>query len=171
MSSGIVRKIDSLGRIVIPIELRKNLNIKRDSDLEMEVLENKIIIQKSSKLEKMKDVIDIFSSVFQKKLKSDFLITDTEKVLSSSLNIKNIYFDKNISTDYYKIISERKNVYSVYENKLKIINNEIYNGYYFILPIIIDTNLLGSITLIDNKSIHKDDIFILEIILEVLKNL
>ena len=34
-STGIVRKVDELGRIVLPIELRKTLNITNDSSLEI----------------------------------------------------------------------------------------------------------------------------------------
>ena len=45
-SIGIVRKIDSVGRIVLPIELRKTLNISDDSALEIFVDEDKIILKK-----------------------------------------------------------------------------------------------------------------------------
>ena len=46
-STGIVRKIDPVGRIVLPIELRKTLNIDdNDSELEIFVEENRIIMQK-----------------------------------------------------------------------------------------------------------------------------
>ena len=45
-SIGIVRKIDSVGRVVLPIELRKTLNISDDSSLEIFVDEDKIILKK-----------------------------------------------------------------------------------------------------------------------------
>ncbi|MDR2904132.1 MAG: AbrB/MazE/SpoVT family DNA-binding domain-containing protein [Clostridiales bacterium] len=46
MSSGIKRKLDELGRIVLPIEIRKSLNIKEKDDLEISVEEGKIILVK-----------------------------------------------------------------------------------------------------------------------------
>ncbi len=45
-SLGIVRKIDNLGRIVLPIELRHNLDIKEGDSLEFFTEENRIILKK-----------------------------------------------------------------------------------------------------------------------------
>ena len=36
-ATGIVRPVDPLGRVVIPVELRRNLNIKTDDALEVYV--------------------------------------------------------------------------------------------------------------------------------------
>jgi len=48
-STGIVRKIDELGRIVIPKELRDVLNIRIKDSLEIIVEENRILINKFDK--------------------------------------------------------------------------------------------------------------------------
>ena len=45
-STGIVRKVDELGRVVLPIELRRNLGIEIKDSLEIFVDENTIILQK-----------------------------------------------------------------------------------------------------------------------------
>jgi transcriptional pleiotropic regulator of transition state genes len=45
-STGIVRKVDELGRIVIPIELRRTLNFETKDSLEIYVDEGKIIFKK-----------------------------------------------------------------------------------------------------------------------------
>ncbi|MCF8009238.1 MAG: AbrB/MazE/SpoVT family DNA-binding domain-containing protein [Halanaerobiales bacterium] len=45
-STGIVRKIDNLGRMVIPIELRKTMNIDKKDPMEIFVEEDKIILKK-----------------------------------------------------------------------------------------------------------------------------
>lgn len=45
-SLGIVRKIDDLGRIVIPIELRKGFDIKEGDPLEFFTEDNRIILKK-----------------------------------------------------------------------------------------------------------------------------
>ncbi|MCF8009137.1 MAG: AbrB/MazE/SpoVT family DNA-binding domain-containing protein [Halanaerobiales bacterium] len=44
-STGIVRKIDNLGRIVIPKELRKTMNLKKQDSLEIYVEGEKIIFK------------------------------------------------------------------------------------------------------------------------------
>ena len=45
-STGIVRKVDPLGRVVIPIELRRTLNINEKDPLEIYVANDRIILRK-----------------------------------------------------------------------------------------------------------------------------
>ena len=45
-STGIVRRVDELGRIVLPIELRRSLNINERDTLEIFVDDEKIILKK-----------------------------------------------------------------------------------------------------------------------------
>ncbi|MBO8434476.1 MAG: AbrB/MazE/SpoVT family DNA-binding domain-containing protein [Tyzzerella sp.] len=45
-STGIVRKVDELGRVVLPIELRRNLNINEKDALEIFVDDEKIVLKK-----------------------------------------------------------------------------------------------------------------------------
>jgi len=45
-STGIVRKVDELGRVVIPIELRRTLDIEEKDSLEIYVDGDKIILRK-----------------------------------------------------------------------------------------------------------------------------
>ncbi|WP_347552708.1 AbrB/MazE/SpoVT family DNA-binding domain-containing protein [Pseudalkalibacillus hwajinpoensis] len=45
-STGVVRKVDELGRIVIPVELRRNLGVKEKDPLEIFIDGEQIILQK-----------------------------------------------------------------------------------------------------------------------------
>ena len=45
-STGVVRKVDELGRVVLPIELRRNLDINEKDALEIFVDEDRIILKK-----------------------------------------------------------------------------------------------------------------------------
>jgi len=45
-STGIVRKVDELGRVVLPIELRRTLNISEKDALEIYVDGNQVILKK-----------------------------------------------------------------------------------------------------------------------------
>ena len=45
-STGVVRKIDELGRIVLPIEIRKTLDIQQKDALEIFIDTDKIVLQK-----------------------------------------------------------------------------------------------------------------------------
>lgn len=45
-STGVVRKLDELGRITLPIELRRNLDVEDRGNLEIFVDDDKIILRK-----------------------------------------------------------------------------------------------------------------------------
>ena len=45
-STGVVRRIDELGRIVLPIEIRRSLDIKENDALEIFTDENHIVLKK-----------------------------------------------------------------------------------------------------------------------------
>ena len=45
-STGIIRKVDELGRIVLPIELRRTLDIAERDELEIYMEHDRIILQK-----------------------------------------------------------------------------------------------------------------------------
>lgn len=47
-STGITRKVDDLGRVVLPVELRRTLGIGERDPLEIYVEEDKIILRKPS---------------------------------------------------------------------------------------------------------------------------
>ena len=45
-STGIIRKVDDLGRIVLPIELRRTLDIAERDEIEIYMEDDRIILQK-----------------------------------------------------------------------------------------------------------------------------
>lgn len=45
-STGVVRRVDELGRIVLPMEIRKTLDIKQKDPIEIFIDEDKIVLQK-----------------------------------------------------------------------------------------------------------------------------
>ena len=50
MNTGMVRKIDELGRIVIPKEIRNSLHIKNGEDVSIFIKEDMIVLKKSEKM-------------------------------------------------------------------------------------------------------------------------
>ncbi len=70
-STGIVRKVDELGRIVLPIELRRSLNIDTKDSLEIFVDDEKIILKKYEPADvftgDMNDLIDYKGKKVSKK--------------------------------------------------------------------------------------------------------
>lgn len=150
MNTGMVRKIDELGRIVIPKEIRKSLNIRNGEDVQIFIRDEEIVLKKYKKLLSIKDYAKKYIYSFKKLTDSTIFITDKEKIIVSSVD--NLIGDK-IDTKVLNLIEERKSE-SGYSLKM---GNNIINKYYFALPIIIDADSIGSIIFINDSLINDKD--------------
>ena len=83
-----VRKIDELGRIVIPKELRNNLKIQDNENVLISKNNDNICISKYSYLDNYSKFLNDFCLIFNKIYKYEFVISDNSKVIYS--NYKNI---------------------------------------------------------------------------------
>ena len=67
-TTGIIRRIDDLGRVVIPKELRKTLRIKNGESLEIFVDNEDIILKKYSPMESIEEAASRYVDSFNKVL-------------------------------------------------------------------------------------------------------
>jgi len=74
------RKIDSLGRVVLPIELRKEFDIDKNSDIDICVSDNQIILKKSEPSCKICRAAKDLKQVPDKNI---FVCTDCQKEISN----------------------------------------------------------------------------------------
>ena len=81
-SFGIVRKVDELGRIVIPKEIRKILDIKTGSSLEISINENKqLVLEKFSEIDNAFKNAGLFLDSFFSMFQIPVLLCDENKVI------------------------------------------------------------------------------------------
>ncbi len=70
-STGIVRKLDELGRITLPVEIRRNFDIKEKDALEIFVDQERIVLKKYQPADifsgEMEDLIDYYGKKVSKK--------------------------------------------------------------------------------------------------------
>ena len=150
MNTGIVRKIDELGRIVIPKEIRKSLNIRNGEDVQIFIRDEEIVLKKYRKLLTVKDSAKKYLYSFRKITDSTVFITDKDKIIASTVD--NLLGEK-IDNKILSLIEERK---SEDGYSLKMGNN-IINKYYYALPIIIDADAIGSIIVVSDLQINEKD--------------
>lgn len=166
VNTGLVRKIDELGRIVIPKEIRRNLAIKDGEEMEIYIDENSIILKKFQRLLTFKELVRDYVNIFNKIIPISLLITDRESII---LVNKNEYKDiehKKISSNLSKIFDERKDGVGL---NLNVSENIVIKGYYYIKPIILNTDLVGSIICVSDKEIDKQEKLIVDLIDALLK--
>lgn len=144
-TTGIIRKIDELGRIVLPIELRKSLNINPGDDFQITIESEKIILEKYSRLQNIEteliNLINCFSSI----IKSEIYLIINNKIVNKA--------NETISKEIQNIIQERKIFYKDINQELKISNNIISKNKIVINPIILNSDILGTIIITDNDNL------------------
>ena len=93
-STGITRRIDDLGRIVIPKEIRKNLKIKENEVLEIFINNDEIILKKFSPFNDSEKILSDYIKVINDMTGNDVIITDRDKVILSSKRLEEKLLNK-----------------------------------------------------------------------------
>lgn len=159
--TGVIRKIDELGRIVLPKEIRKNLGIYDGESLEIFVDEKGVYLQKYSKILDLKDVADSLCEIFFNNFKMDMLVIDREKIVSSS---NSALINGCVPSVVAHFMEDRESYESVCEESFFDVS---LNGYFLMKPIIIDTDCLGMIILYKQSSFLPIEKNILNFCLEI----
>ena len=159
--TGIIRKIDELGRIVLPKELRKHLNINSGDDFQIILDGERIILEKYSYLKNYeKDIIKVIDSFINVNNYDIYLIINNEIV-----NKNNIKVTDNI----INIINERKIYYNDQVMYYNITNDISKEGRIVIYPLVLNSDLLGALLIISKDNIN-NLINIAKIIRNIIKN-
>ena len=149
--TGVTRKIDELGRIVIPKEIRKNLGIRDGESLEIYTSNDSIILKKYYEVKKLEDVCDKLCEMIKNIYDVNILITDREKVVSSSISN---YKDKLLDKDLIELIDERELLISDKLLTKKLGNDEVI-GYYTVVPIVASSDSLGLVIIVDEVKTYE----------------
>ena len=163
-STGIVRKIDNLGRIVIPKEIRNNMHIKVGDSLEIYINNNEdIILRKFSNIGNISILANDIVSAINTIIMENVIITDLNNVIALSGYLKDM-INCNISSEYSELINNRKSIMEI-DMKEIYITDKLIKCSYAIEPIIVNGQLLGSIVILsENRSIKRSEYDILKVI-------
>lgn len=146
-STGITRKIDELGRIVVPKEIRRNLGIRDGESLEIFTDDDSIILKKHSQMERFEDLGAKLGEIISNIFKVDVIITDREKVIVATNNKDLI--DKKINKDLIYLIDNREELIEK-ENRTIEFDNISISGKFSIEPIIASIDSLGLVIILTN---------------------
>jgi AbrB family transcriptional regulator (stage V sporulation protein T) len=147
-----LRRIDELGRIVVPKEIRDNLKISNGESLEIFVHNNRIILKKHSVLDAISDIAQNFLDSIKELTNVAVIITDRSKVIATTEEFQKEYLGQEISNVLSDSILEQ-NVNKINDNynKINIINNVELKGNFFVKPIIFNNDYTGFIIILNQK--------------------
>ena len=147
-ATGIVRRIDDLGRVVIPKEIRRTMRIREGDPLE--IFTNKdgeVIFKKYSPIGELGDFALNYADTLSKTTGKCVCITDNDAVISVAGAPKKELVDQKISTEVEKFIKERTNyvLKHVEDKKYKLL--ELTDKYIVSIcaPIIAEGDSIGTV--------------------------
>lgn len=151
-TTGIIRRIDDLGRIVVPKELRKTLRIKNGDSLEIFVDNEDIILKKYSPMESIEEAAIKYVDSFNQVIKHSVIVTDKDRVIAASGILKKRYLGKRITEFTERGIERRDSFVERQKKTFSFVEGIEDFGYYSFSSIISDGDTIGSVIIISVES-------------------
>jgi AbrB family transcriptional regulator, stage V sporulation protein T len=153
-ATGIVRRIDDLGRVVIPKEIRRTLRIREGDPLEIFTdKEGEVILKKYSPIGELSDFASQYADTIHKTSGHITCITDRDTIIAVSGASKKEFLEKPLSPDLERVIEEKTTlvIKSADEKTISIIADESTDRKYsaqVVSPIISEGDPIGAVLLL-----------------------
>ncbi|TDX51376.1 stage V sporulation T C-terminal domain-containing protein [Orenia marismortui] len=149
-ATGIVRKIDNLGRVVIPKEIRTEMKIDNGNTLEIYVDQNDtVILKKYSPVRELRNLEGYIDTLVET-TNCNVMISDTDRIIDSSSHF-NEYTDKIVGNKVKEAMKSRKSIIIEEAKDEDICTNfrskDDKLGSVLISPIIKQGDILGAVIL------------------------
>src|SRR5699024_9065555 len=133
-ATGIVRRIDDLGRVVIPKEIRRTLRIREGDPLEIFIdREGEVILKKYSPINELGNFAEEYADALFDSLQSPVLIYDHEEIIAVAEESKKEYLNKKIGSYLEEVIENRTLKYVDESSTIEIIANKSKNFPHTVL--------------------------------------
>lgn len=133
-ATGIVRRIDDLGRVVVPKEIRKVLRIREGDPLEIYTgTTGEVILKKYSPIGELGQIAETFVESASSILGIPVLVSDTDRFVAVSSSKQREFMNKEIDEDLDHIIQQK----SPFRNEAKVV-----------VPILSNGDPIGSVTIL-----------------------
>ena len=107
-ATGVVRRIDDLGRIVVPKEIRKTLRIREGDPLEIFTdKEGEIILKKYSPIGELSEFATQYAEALAKTTGHIACISDKDTIIAVSGAPKKEYLEKSVSSELEKLMEDK----------------------------------------------------------------
>ncbi|MBR7135785.1 MAG: AbrB/MazE/SpoVT family DNA-binding domain-containing protein [Clostridia bacterium] len=149
-ATGVIRRIDDLGRVVVPKEIRKTMRIKEGEPLEFYTEGDNLILKKYSAVGALGSLAKTVTESLNQITDYTSVVCDLDGVLSAKGTGSREYEGKNISHEMLKSLKGRKTlILNGDDGKISLVpgGEKWYSGQ-IIMPIIAFGDLVGGIVLL-----------------------
>lgn len=145
-ATGIIRRIDDLGRVVIPKEIRRHLRIRESDPLEIFVQhQNEIVLKKYSPVEALEDLALPYLRSIHHELSYPVMLMDREQFILGVGSETKDHLHQPISKQVEGFIDGRKFVETTSKEILELREGVTRNVHYCFMPIISESHQVGAI--------------------------
>lgn len=160
-ATGIVRRIDDLGRVVIPKEIRRTLRIREGDPLEIFTdREGEVILKKYSPIGELGAMAGMYAESIAQTMGCTVCITDTDQVIAAAGNGKKELHEKYIGKELEEIMKKRALLFADSESNAFVSVTDTSGNYTqeVISPIVCEGDVIGSVILLnrDEKTMFGD---------------
>ncbi len=152
-ATGIVRRIDDLGRVVIPKEIRRTMRIREGDPLEIYTdIDGEVIFKKYSPMGELAEFTSQYCEVLYKAISMPVLITDRDHVVCCMGVQKKDAIDKRISSSLEKVMENRASfVASTYEKSILTPVEGLEKNACIAVPILGNGDVSGCVVVLFNE--------------------
>lgn len=162
-ATGVVRRIDELGRIVIPKELRKTMRIKEGESLEIFIDGlDRIVLKKYSPVLSVNDFIVEYVESMNSSTKKDVVVTDNESIVATAGGYKKDLVGKKLSMRLEEKISKRATQVVDRGESIELVEGLELRKPAVIKPINVAGDIVGSVIISGEREISDLDKIIAE---------
>ena len=145
-ATGIVRRIDDLGRVVIPKEIRRTMRIREGDPLEIYTdREGEVIFKKYSPIGELSSFAGQYADTLHKICDLNVVICDRDAIIATAGVPKKDYMEKAVSEEMERVI-ESRSFYSFTQNDTPFTVTPDGGHYvHCAMPIITEGDLIGCV--------------------------
>lgn len=158
-ATGIVRRIDDLGRVVIPKEIRRTLRIREGDPLEIFTdREGEIILKKYSPIGELSAFAKQYAESLAQTIGCLVCVCDMDQIIASAGTGKKDLQDKYISRPLEKQLGDRSQIMAALGDKKYVAitdSQEEEYEYEIICPIICEGDVIGGVILLSKDAKKK----------------
>ncbi len=159
-ATGIVRRIDDLGRVVIPKEIRRTLRIREGDPLEIFVdRDGEVILKKYSPISELGDFAKEYAEALYESLNHVVLIADRDTYIAVAGGSKKDYSNKAIGEIVENAMGERQSIVETTKGEYNIVgdaNEEVTS--YVIAPIVANGDPIGAVVMVSKNDRSMGDV-------------
>lgn len=150
-ATGIIRRVDELGRVVIPKEIRKSLHIAEGTPLEIFTEKDSLVLRKYSPVEGLESDGEDFVSALAEFTGRVCVLTDLEKVVNVSDAAYKDFVGAPLTESFRSRLQERKSVLINAEtgNATPVCRGMEQFTSEVIVPVMADGEVLGGAAMLD----------------------